>query len=172
MMPSLSRSGSVLITSTGSLRSERRIAARAVEDVLGLRTEEQELEEDPAARSINPARRQADAYKTVQSLSRHGSWNGLQLHITGLDIYFDGYNYCFGLAFRDTAVVSVYRLRTTDVAKYIERLRKEVVHEVGHLLGLRHCVDSRCVMFFSNTVEDTDLKGVEPCKACRSRLLS
>jgi archaemetzincin len=44
------------------------------------------------------------------------------------------------------AVVSVYRLRSRDGKLYMSRVRKEVVHEVGHLLGLKHCRDTGCVM--------------------------
>ncbi len=165
-----SRRVRLLITSTESLEDERRIAARAVEDILGLTVEELEIGQDPASQSINPARRQADAFKTVQSLSNSSSQNGLRLHITGVDLYFDGYNYCFGLAFKDAAVISVYRLLTVDRERYLARVRKEVIHEVGHLLGLRHCPSPRCVMFFSNTIIDTDMKGVEPCRGCRSKL--
>jgi archaemetzincin len=160
----------LLITSMRSLGDERKIAARAVEDILGLAVQEQETGQDPASQSINPARRQADAFKTVQSLSNSSSHDGLRLHITGVDLYFDGYNYCFGLAFKDAAIISVYRLRTIDRERYLARVRKEVIHEVGHLLGLSHCPSPRCVMFFSNTIIDTDMKGVEPCRGCRAKL--
>lgn len=37
----------------------------------------------------------------------------------------------------------------------------------GHTWGLAHCAAPRCVMFFSNTLHDTDAKGVEFCSACR-----
>jgi len=51
-----------------------------------------------------------------------------------------------------------------------ERALKEAVHELGHLLGLPHCDNPRCIMFFSNTLADTDRKGPGFCPACRGKL--
>ncbi|MEO0185151.1 MAG: matrixin family metalloprotease [candidate division WOR-3 bacterium] len=49
-------------------------------------------------------------------------------------------------------------------------MAKEVVHEVGHLMGLDHCSIPTCVMHFSNTIEDTDKKNVCFCDKCRRQL--
>nr|WP_243666411.1 matrixin family metalloprotease [Vulcanisaeta sp. JCM 16159] len=49
---------------------------------------------------------------------------------------------------------------------------KEVLHELGHSFGLDHCADPRCVMYFSNTIEDTDRKGPGYCQRCMARLRS
>jgi len=43
---------------------------------------------------------------------------------------------------------------------------KEAVHEVGHTLGLAHCTNSSCVMFFSNSILDTDRKKSAFCEKC------
>lgn len=138
--------------------------------VYGLATEELELVNDYAANYLNPHRGQVEALKLVNALSRESSPDRLRLHLTQLDIYFEGYNFCFGLASNRAAVVSTYRLRHPDPAKFEERLRKETIHEIGHILGLGHCRNPRCVMFFSNTIIDTDMKGEEPCPQCRQRL--
>jgi predicted Zn-dependent protease len=47
-----------------------------------------------------------------------------------------------------------------------DRLVKESVHELGHVLGLRHCPDWRCVMASTHDVERLDLKGEEYCPSC------
>jgi archaemetzincin len=47
---------------------------------------------------------------------------------------------------------------------------KEAVHELGHMFGLDHCSDLRCVMHFSNSLADTDRKGRDFCPSCRARL--
>ncbi|MEM0482383.1 MAG: hypothetical protein QXM16_05815 [Nitrososphaerota archaeon] len=160
----------LVVSSLRSLSRERGIAAETAAIVYGLITEELELERDPALNHVNPLRRQVEALRLVEALAREYSGNHYHLHITGLDIYFDRFNFCFGLASSRSAVVSTYRLKHPNTEKFIERLRKEVAHEVGHMLGLKHCPSPRCVMFFSNSILDTDLKGVEPCPKCRALL--
>jgi len=85
------------------------------------------------------------------------------------DGYYPGFNFVFGLAqpALKTAVVFTARLRGP---LFGERLAKEITHEAGHLYGLGHCSSPRCVMYFSNTLLDTDRKSVFFCERCRRRL--
>jgi len=87
--------------------------------------------------------------------------------LVGTDLYMPSLNFVFGLAMREegTAVVSWYRLRDGD-SQFAARLSKEVIHEVGHLEGLDHCPNETCVMRFSNTLSETDAKGLGFCSAC------
>lgn len=92
--------------------------------------------------------------------------NELKMGVVDVDIRVVGTRFIFGIAhpIHRSAIVSIYRL---GGPKLKERVSKEVVHEAGHLLGLGHCEHPRCVMHFSNTVEDTDQKSERPCDSCR-----
>jgi len=162
----------LVVSSPKTISRERGEAAVVAAAVYGLSAVELELEEDPAARFLDQVRRQVEAMRLVDALSRElPNREYYHLHITELDLYFDGYNFCFGLAMDKSAVVSTYRLKHPRPERFIERLKKEVIHEVGHMLGLKHCPNPRCVMYFSNTILDTDMKGVEPCPRCRNLLM-
>ncbi len=54
----------------------------------------------------------------------------------------------------------------------LRRAEKEAVHEICHLIGLRHCRDPLCVMHFSNRIEETDIKRKWPCRACLEKIKS
>jgi archaemetzincin len=89
------------------------------------------------------------------------------LIVADLDAYAGDLNFVFGQAeFNGSAaVVYLERLRPEfygergDYSLFTKRVLKEVMHELGHVLGLGHCGNWRCVMHFSNTIMDTDRKG-------------
>jgi len=98
--------------------------------------------------------------------------------IVDVDLYAPGLNFIFGEADigSGVAIVSLYRLRQEyyglpqDEGLFQDRVIKEAVHELGHTYHLSHCQDSRCVMHFSNSLADTDIKGVSFCPKCQRRL--
>ncbi len=97
-----------------------------------------------------------------------GSW---LLAVADVDGTKPGRTHAFGLtaASCGRAVVFARRLaRGTSVAGYHRRLVVTARHELGHLAGLGHCDDPRCVMRLSRTVADTDRKRPEPCRRCRT----
>ena len=86
------------------------------------------------------------------------------------DIALEGFNFVFGLAARDWGcVVSTFRLNHSNPRVFMKRLKKEVMHELGHTFGLNHC-HNKCVMQFSNMVFDVDNKPDEFCESCASRI--
>jgi len=88
------------------------------------------------------------------------------------DLFVPGMNFVFGLASAKgrCAVVSLCRLVADDSSLFRSRVLKETVHELGHLFGLGHCEEPLCVMHFSNSLHDTDVKSTEFCQGCISRL--
>jgi archaemetzincin len=102
----------------------------------------------------------------------------LALVVTAADLYVPRLNFIFGLADapRRTAVIALARLdpkfygQAENPRLLNERALKEAVHELGHLLGLAHCKDPACIMFFSNTLADTDRKGPGFCPICRRQV--
>jgi len=98
------------------------------------------------------------------------------LGIVDRDLFVPDLNFVFGEASPKAAVISLTRLRQTfyhlpeDQDLFHRRVLTEAVHELGHTYGLGHCQNSRCVMFFSNSLLDTDRKGPDFCPKCRKNL--
>jgi len=101
------------------------------------------------------------------------------LGLTSEDCYASGLNFVFGQANMRTglAFVALPRLRPSfyglppDRELFRKRVLKECVHELGHTLGLTHCQNPRCVMHFSNRLQDTDVKDVDFCLRCQELLV-
>jgi len=95
------------------------------------------------------------------------------LGVTRRDVFVDRLSFVFGLAARagGACVISVARLTMgADDAIFRVRMLKEAVHELGHTLGLAHCPDPACVMYFSDSLDDTDRKGDAYCERCAALL--
>ena len=98
------------------------------------------------------------------------------LFILDADAYSDGLNYVLGEAYPKGGLGIIYlpRIRQEfyglkpDNKLFFERMVKESVHELGHIFGFLHCQNPRCVMYFSNTMSDTDNKEKSFCQSCKS----
>jgi archaemetzincin len=101
----------------------------------------------------------------------------IRLGITDFDLYKTSHQFIFGSSSPNArcAVVSIHRLRaefygeSRDENALFQRLLKECVHEIGHTLGLKHCYNARCAMYYSNSIFDTDNKHSQFCDACDKR---
>ena len=96
------------------------------------------------------------------------------LGIVDVDLYIPERTFVFGGADvkKKVSVISLTRLRQKyydlpeDSTLFKYRTIIEAVHELGHTYGLYHCKNNKCVMFLSNTINDTDHKGAELCSNC------
>lgn len=99
---------------------------------------------------------------------------GKTLGIVDVDLCTPILTFVFGEAqlAGQAAIVSLFRLRQefyglpSNRELLLERAKKEALHEIGHTFGLVHCSNSRCVMYFSNSVRNIDGKTVNFCNSC------
>ena len=100
------------------------------------------------------------------------------LWVTDVDLFVRDLNFIFGEAeiAGKFAIISLTRLRQSFYGKpkddklLLGRVVKEAVHELGHVYGLGHCANKRCVKFFSNSLWDTDQKSSDFCARCSRAL--
>jgi len=162
----------VVVATAGAERRFVDAAMTALTRELETTCREQPQRLDPAF-AFHPERDQYHSSAILEKLPAH---DAIVLAITDVDLYIPILTFVFGEAHvgGNAAVVSYHRLRQqfyglpADDALTTDRLAKEAVHEVGHVLGLTHCDDYECVMAASHGVEWLDLKGTALCIACRS----
>jgi archaemetzincin len=107
-------------------------------------------------------------------ITRHKDFDRA-LGVTDVDLYVPELNFVFGEAdvSAGTAVISLARLRQEfyglrpNTRLFHERAVKEAIHELGHTCGLGHCRDPQCIMYFSDSLKDTDRKGPGFCALCK-----
>jgi len=129
----------------------------------------------------DPMRRQYDGNSLLKeldaaSLSPHVKRIGL----FRVDLCIPILTYIFGQAplNGNTGIASLYRLRNEqygmkkDEDLLLDRFRKVITHELGHMFGLLHCHVPHCVMRSSTYVEDLDQKSHNFCNKCRNEISS
>jgi archaemetzincin len=101
--------------------------------------------------------------------ARRPEWERM-LGICDVDLYVPDLNFVFGEAdaARRVAVFSLWRLHPSGTGNeaqelFQRRAATEAIHELGHTYGLGHCKQRRCVMWFSNTLAESDEKGAAFC---------
>ena len=104
------------------------------------------------AKDISTTKRGSDG-KVKQPSSKYSDWG------------------IFGLGYRPgpSCIISTYRIKSANPNKFILRLKKICMHELGHNLGLKHCETSeKCVMKDAaekiSTIDQVELKLCSSCK--------
>jgi len=124
----------------------------------------------------NDRRRQVDGRALLDRLFVDRTDALVEVDLTPLDIYEGTRPYVFGLASLSDRVAVVSLARVTDDFRRPDvtsanRIRKLVLHEVGHALGLGHHDDPACVMRQDGTPESLDFAPDDLCDGCRRELL-
>jgi archaemetzincin len=148
--------------------------AIAMKDSLKLPCSVEEGLVDPEY-AFHPTRGQYHSTRLLERLQLPGHrQQQRRLGIIEEDLYVPILTFVFGEAQLNNvaAVISTYRLKQEfyglprDEALLLERVEKEALHELGHTFGLVHCGDLECVMHFSNSIEQIDLKSNQCCLPC------
>ena len=128
--------------------------------------------------AYNKKRRQYLATDILDALIKETDLTkqGKILGIVDRDLYVPDLNFVFGLAHAKGALISITRLGQEfyglpqNEGLFHQRVLIEAVHELGHTYGLGHCNNLHCVMYFSNSLKDTDRKGPNFCEKCRGKI--
>ena len=92
--------------------------------------------------------------------------NSIIIGVLNIDAYVPPLNFVFGVATPYNMVATIYLPQLKHFSSpeiFRERIYKEILHETGHLFGLEHCKIKKCVMSFSNSVYDVDMKTGKFC---------
>jgi archaemetzincin len=138
-------------------------------------------EVEQAAAGLEPCRDanrgQLDAGCVLQLVpTPPAGWSTIGL--VGVDLFLPALTYVFGASELGArrGVLSWVRLRPEQMGEagwrlFVRRVTVELVHELGHALGLIHCPVTDCPMHRTLWAEAVDLKNVEYCPACRAGLV-
>lgn len=127
--------------------------------------------------AFNERRRQVDVKSLIEGFRKlnNPKPNVVDIIFIDRDLYIDGRDYVFSATHMVTKTIalSIFRLAyAVNLASeegrslFRERLYKELIHELGHLIGLDHCVNDTCVMAFSPDIPHLDRKLPILCNTC------
>lgn len=125
--------------------------------------------------AFEPKRNQYYAYMIIKELLNNMPQDAVKLiGITDIDLCTPVLEYVFGEAQLNgkVAIISYYRLRPEfyhspgDNELLLMRLKKVLVHELGHCFGMIHCDDVTCAMYLANNIFTLDNRKENYCRRC------
>ena len=129
--------------------------------------------------AYDPGRRQFGSTEILrQVFQRLSADDALVLAVSHVDLFIPMLTFVFGQAQLDgrAALISLARLRQEfyglppNPSLLLKRAAKAALHELGHSLGLVHCLDPACVISVSTHIRQVDTKKQEFCLGCASML--
>lgn len=164
----------ILIQSIGKVENELLITLpKPLKEIFGIKCNISKDVLEIPERTYNPSRDQYNSteilYFMMNILKRDSNH---VLGVTKVDLYTSRLNFVLGEAEYpgNFALISLNRLKSPNKELFLKRVLTEAVHELGHTFGLSHCGNHLCVMHFSNSVLETDIKGPGFCRDCLSKL--
>jgi archaemetzincin len=153
-------------------------AAAVAHDVLGFSpyVSAQTIPPDPFLDARRGQYRADRLLADIKGLARRE--HEVVLGLTAVDLCLPVLTFVFGcaeLAGR-AALLSIHRLDPRfdglpdDPGLTLERAEKEVLHELGHVLGLTHCRTRTCVMASAHDTGEIDIEEPSYCLDCRAML--
>jgi archaemetzincin len=148
--------------------------AREIERAFGFETDTGTILEDISF-ALDQNRQQYHSTMILDHLAAGMPEHCLRvLAITQVDLFIPILTHVYGEAQLGGAasIVSTFRLNESGSAmnitpKFIERIVKEAIHELGHTFNLRHCPEHTCIMHYCRNEEDVDRKSDGLCRYCK-----
>lgn len=168
----------IYVTEMGTLGKRAKAVAPEVRDFLHAfyQLEVKTLDpEKPPPRAWKAERKQYDADVILKGLKNLLEDDALVcVALLDEDLFTPGLNFVFGegsLA-QKVGAYSFHRFGGDDVedALYKKRCFKLVAHEVGHILGMEHCIYYECVMNGANSLDEDDKMPLHLCPVCLEKV--
>ncbi len=149
-------------------------ADKALAHVIGLETRRLASFEDPDYAFDAKRNQYASSLILTRLMQQVPGDSARLLALTERDLFIPILSFVFGQAQLNgpAAIISLARLRQEfyglppEKPVLLARTAKEVLHEVGHTLGLVHCDNRMCLMSLSTNIRQVDVKGGDFCPSC------
>ena len=165
----------ILISPVGEFSNELIQAVTAeIEQVFGFATETGSILKDLCF-ALDQNRQQYHSTLILDQLAANVPVGCIRiLAIAQVDLFIPILTHVYGEAQLGgvACIVSTFRLNEgrsgLNIApRYVERIVKEAIHELGHTFNLRHCPEHTCIMHYCRNEEDVDRKSGQLCRYCK-----